>query len=102
MNEKEIQKVLSNPVMDPVVRKIAESYLRVYEDRNEMAEELNRVTSEHNQMYGIFVGVIRQLGNKFVLKKENMPQFELQQYKVRWEDAPEDEALLLEVKHFTD
>ena len=102
MDEKEIKNLLSDPLMDPLMKRIAENYLRVHADRNNLAEMLAGYHKQYNEMYTILVALVRQLGDRFTLEKKFMPQFDVAQYKVRWEDAPEADALLLEVKHFTD
>lgn len=100
--EEEVKKILADPLLSQTTKRIAESYKRVYADRNELRVEVEKIWHQYNEMYGILIGVMRQLGGEFTLEKKYMPQFDLAQYKVRWEDAPELDAFLLAVKHYTD
>jgi len=101
IDEKDFQELLKGKP-PPVLLKIAESYKRVHRDRNELIDMLARQTRQYNELYAILIAIVRQHDNVLLVKKEWFPQFDVAQYKVRWEECPEESALKLEVKHFAD
>lgn len=101
IDSKDVQKLLEGKP-DPVLVRIAESYQRIHRDRDELIGVLERQTDQYNELYGILIAVVRQHGNSLLVKKEHFPQFDVTQYKIRWEERPEEAALLLEVRHYAE
>ena len=94
---------------DQLLLDIAEKYKVIYEERNELGKLLKEFEGKHNEMMGLLIGMINQyveysndLGWTLLLKKEHMPSLAVSEYRIKWVDVPEEEAIRLEVKHYTD
>ena len=81
---------------------IAEKYKVIYEERNELGRLLKEFEGKHNEMMGLLIGMIRMHDSKVLLKKEHMPPLDVSEYRIKWVDVPEEEAVRLSVKHYTD
>lgn len=100
--EDEVKAILDDPMLSETMRRMAESYMRVHADRNSLVTMIEGYQKQYNEMYGLLIGLLRQLEGKVILKRKFLPQLDYGQYKVRWEDAPEEEGVILELQHFSD
>ena len=94
---------------DQLLLKIAEEYKERVEERDEAMKGMQDFARQHAELLGLLIGLVNQFvkeelydTDELLLKKVYMPSLAVSEYRIKWVDVPEEEAIRLEVKHYTD
>ncbi len=96
--KKNLEKVKDLPVLD----RMAKSFMKVHAERETLAQYLKDFETQHNELYLMFVGLMRQLGGEIVVLRDSYPVLDFREYILEWEDCPEEGGVKITVRHFAE
>ncbi len=100
--EKEIQKNLEKVKDLPVLDRMAKSFMKVHAERETLAACVKDFEKQHNELYLMMVGLMRQLGGEVVVLRDSYPVLDFREYILEWEDCPEEGGVKITVRHFAE